>query len=263
MLLSVNRILCGVGISACLLLGQSALANQIAQFSASPTDPSLADIEMTGAGAGKMLITGPGYQSDGNVATPPGMDVQTPFTIVSAAPSFINLNGSTDFYDASMNFFNLDVSGFATSVPEGPNTLLIQNYSSASDPTFEIDTSISTPGGAQDLLRGYIANATLTGLMGKTASSVLSGNIVYTGGLIYTALLAAGDSPIGGDMSISMVDLTDPTTGNPTGLMIAPDGYIADADAGATGLFDTPVPEPTSLSLLAFALVPLMRRARP
>lgn len=267
----VRRVALGVAASIGLLATQGAWAAQILTYTAFPItpNPALSDIDLVGAGAGKSLITGPGFQSNGDgllppaAQTAPGMDVATPFTIPGLPGAVVNANGSTDFYDAQLTITSLDVNGFASSVPVGGgNNLLIQNYASppAGQASFAFFSTIA--GGPVPLLLGTINNATLTGLQGDTATSVLSGSVTYTGGVIFNAMLAAGYSPHGGDMSISMLNLTDPNTGLPVGLSIAGDGYIADVNADATGLFDAPVPEPTTLAMAAFGLLPLMRRRR-
>jgi len=266
----IRRISCVLGVLLAFggLAKNNLLASEIVSFAASPTDPTLPDIQLTGTGAGKSLTTGFGFTSNGDgllppaAQTSPGVDIFTPFTI-PVPGSVVHPGGQTDIYDSSISITNLVVSGLAAPDPLFP-TLLVQGY--AGNGTLSAAFTIfSTPagGGPVLLLSGTLANATLTGLAGTTATSVLSGTVTYTGGVIDTALLAAGYSQNGGDMSLSLTSLTDPTTGNPEGLSIAGDGYIANANASATGLFDAAAtPEPASLALVAMAALPLMRRRR-
>lgn len=267
MLGQIKQFSFGVVLASCALTAPAAWATEIVTFTAFPgAPPTLPDIELTGAGAGKALVTGPDYQSSGDGLLPPanqqapGMDIATPFTIPGIPGGVVNANGATDFYDSQMNVFNLNVNGLAQAVPVGGgNTLDVQNY--GINATFAL-VSTNAAGPQVPLLTGIISSATLTGLQGTTATSVLSGSVTYTGGVIFTALLAHGGSANGGDMSISMLNLTNPASGLPVGLSIAGDGYIADVNASATGLFDAPTPEPSTLALAGLVLVPLMRRAR-
>jgi hypothetical protein len=257
----------GVVVVSCALAAPAAWASEIVHFTAFPgSPPTLPDVQLVGAGVAKALVTGPDFQSSGDGLLPPanqqapGMDITTPFTIPGIPGGVIDGNGATDFYDSQMNVSNLNVNGLAQAVPVGGgNVLDVQNY--GVNATFAL-VSTNAAGPQVPLLTGIISSATLTGLQGTTATSVLSGTVTYTGGVIFAALLAHGGSANGGDMSISMLNLTDPASGLPVGLSIANDGYIADVNASATGLFDAPTPEPSTLALAGLALVPLMRRVR-
>jgi MYXO-CTERM domain-containing protein len=274
MLSSIKRISCLLGVGACLIAGQRALAGEIVRFQPFPNAPGLTDIALTGSGATKQLITGSGFSTstgDGSLALSaqpgPGMDISTPFKISGVPGGVVELNNSTDFYDSTMTISNLQVDQPAqsTALPGGAGTLLYQEYSSAGTMEIASFTLASTTGGGGPvtLLTGTLSFATLTGLQGSSATSVLSATVTYTGGLIYTAMINNGYVATPGNMSIAMTQLTD-TEDNPTGLSIANDGYIADVFAQATGEFDAPVatPEPASLGLIAMAALPLMRRRR-
>jgi hypothetical protein len=110
------------------------------------------------------------------------------------------------------------------------------------------------------LLSGTISSATIEGVDGggDGATFSSSGGVTYTGGLLYTALLANGGMANGGDISFSMVNVI-PGFG-----IDGSTGYLAPFSADSTELADAlnlvAVPEPTSLGVLCFGSFALMRR---
>jgi len=228
-------------------------AATIVDFKPNPVSPTTPEFQFSRAlGGGVPVFRGaPGSTSnnDGNLPilnqTAPGLDVETPFILAGPGAANDLIAGTTHFYDASRQFTGgLQAAGPAIAA----GGIFIQSLTPGS---FVINSTGPVPA---LLLSGNITAASFIAGTGSAGAVFASQDVTYTNGIIFNAMVLAGMPTSGASMSISMTDVA-PNFG------IAGDGFLADFSANATGLFNA-VPEPTSLTLLAIALVPLFLRRR-
>lgn len=206
----------------------------------------------TGAGS-----TGNGDGALLSAAVSPGLTISTPLSI---APGILgeqsHADGSTTFYDVTLQFTGLPADAAANSFAVGPGeSFLTQNLGIG---TFTFSSSKVGGGPGVPLLSGTISDALLTGLSNSdTGSEISSTDVTYTGGVIYTALEANGGNPDAGSESISLLNIS------PTLSIDNTTTYVSDFSANATGQFSVPsIPEPTCLGLLSAAVICLAGRYR-
>jgi hypothetical protein len=196
---------------------------------------------------------------DGNLPptqqTPGGLQIDSPLTapIPFSFPDSM-FTGGTGYYDATLTFTGLAPLGNAVKTPIGPVTVDSQSLGAG---TFAI---ISTaPAGSVVLLSGNITpGSVLTGDDGGMAGADFnSSGVDYTGGVLLSAAVAAGFSPLNNDMAISM-------TGVIPAFGVGANQQLNAFTSDATGLFDIhSVPEPTTLTLGLLGVGALaMRRSR-
>lgn len=212
----------------------------------SPTTPEFVFSRALGGGV-PVFREGPGSvgNADGTLPlinqTPGGLLVETPF-LIPAVPGSQLTAASTLFFDSTLVF----TGGLQANAPAlNAGGAFIQQLSPGSFDLLSTDPDGGGPLLPQLLLRGNINSASFIVGAGNTGAVFNASGINYTAGLIFNALVGAGGTVNNNSMSISMVDVT-PSFG------IAGDGYLADFDANATGLFNanSVVPEPTSLVLM-------------
>jgi hypothetical protein len=224
------------------------VAGTLVDFKPLPVSPSTPEFVFSRALGGGIpaFRGGPGATSnnDGTLPvpnqTPGGLDAEAPFIIPAVPGSSINVAvGTTEFFDSTLQF----PAGLVANAPAlNAGGAFIQQLSPG---TFNL---FSTGPAPVLLLSGNINTASFIVGAGNAGAVFNASGINYTGGLIFNALVAAGGSPNNNSMSISMVDVT-PAFG------IAGDGYLADFNTNATGLFNANVvPEPTSLALFTLAI---------
>jgi hypothetical protein len=233
--------------AAVVALAASAHAATIATYQAQPT--STAVPEFLFGGSPKALSSGPGAfsNSDGNLPVPlqtaPGLQFNTPFTVLGVPGSTVNGDGTTDFYDCS-----LILSGFAVSAP-ATNTFGVLTQPLGPGSFTVLSSNIA--GGNVPLLVGNVSDAVITGIVGSTTGATLSATVTYTGGAIFAA--SGLFNPGNFSWSFTGIDLP---------LAISGDGYLRSFQANATGLFDATIPEPTTAGVFALALLAGLSRRR-
>jgi len=250
----ISKRLSFAAIAVSLALCSFVSAATIVDFKPLPISPTVPEFKFDRAlGAGIPVFrhdVGAVGNNDGTLPvvnqTPGGLLVETPF-IIPGIPGSQFAAASTLFFDSSLIFTGgLQANGPAINA----GGVLIQQLTPGSFQLF------STGPAPTLLLSGFMSSASFIVGVGDAGSVFSSQDVNYTGGAIYNALVAAGGSTSGNSMSISMTDITP-------GLNIARDGYLADFNANATGLFNANVvPEPTSLTLLAIAMGSLLLRRR-
>lgn len=235
---------------------QAAIIGTITHYQAQPTTNTLPEFTFDGT----TFMTGPGSigNADGVLPLPaqtaPGLQFDSPFTILGIPGSTVNIDGSTDFYDCSLMLGGLAVSAPAVSTPLGFG--LVQLSQPLGNGAFTVlSTDPDGAGGLTStvLLTGLIENAVITGLQGSSAGVTFSASITYTGGPLWTASGYTQD----GDFSWSLTGIT------PTLSINGGTGFLSAFDANATGLFDAVVPEPTlALAGMAAGGLMMLRRRR-
>jgi hypothetical protein len=173
---------------------------------------------------------------------PGGLRIETPLTLptVGIGGSVNVTTGSTTFLDVS-----LELDGFVASAPASSLFGLV--FQPVSEGSFRLLSTAPLGGGERTLLlSGTVANSVISGLTGGSSGSALSGNITYTGGLIFTQALAQGFQAPGGSFSWSLLDIAG-DAGQPLG--VGGNGNLGVFSANATGLFSA-VPEPATMGLL-------------
>src|SRR4051812_10228473 len=244
--------------AAAALLSICAASNAatIVDFKPTPVSPNIPEFQFSRALGGGVPVfrgaLGSTSNNDGTLPiqnqTAPGLDAETPYIL--AGPGSLNdlIAGTTHFFDSSLQFTGgLQANGPAINACGS----FIQPLSPG---TFQL---MSTGPGPILLLSGNITAASFIVGTGNAGAVFSSQDITYTGGIILNALIASGGTASGNSMSISMTDVTP-------NFNIAGDGFLGDFTANATGLFNAtnPVPEPTSLCLLAIAMGALIVRRR-
>jgi hypothetical protein len=230
----------------------------LVDFKPEPTSATLPEIVFTGSA----LTPGAGSTGNGSVLTAGGLTIETPYTVnVPGAGGFINLaSGSTSFQDVSLVLAGLNATGPATSTTIAPGVVLLNQALTGAPGSFTLRSTSDAPNQV-DLLTGTITRAFITGLQGSPTGSVISAEVVYTGGEIFDELIANGGLP-NGSLSFSLNDIGS-TLGAPTGLTLATGGGLAPFQANATGIFSSSVvPEPGTIGLLAIGGLILTARRR-
>lgn len=228
-------------------------------FKPVPISPTIKEFDF-GGGPIPDFEEGPGSIGNGDGTLPlvnqtiPGLQIDTPLSVPGQPGGTVNGDGSTTFYDTTFDITGL----FATGPAINSFGTLVQPLGGA-NPTFQI-FSTDPPGVNPPvlLLSGNISTATLAGANGGGAGAVFSAaGVTYTGGAIYTALLAAGGTANPGDLSFSLTDVS------PTFSINGVSGFLNAFTANGEGSFTSPlVPEPAAIGLAGFALLMLKRRAK-
>jgi len=235
------------------------------EFLAAPSSGSTAEFVFTGSALGNGSGTvGTGFNAlnDGDGDLPlamqdaTGLQLVSPFKVPGSPGSDIDTGSEgTTFFDATLlitQLLNVVGPTQSTTLSGIGQTVLSQELGGGAIEIFSTD-----PVGTGEpilLLAATIANAAILGFEGSQTGSILSADVVYTGGLI---LSEAGFAPGNiGELSFSLLDIEpgltiDSTTGNLTAF-----------ETDATGLFSIVIPEP-STALLLFtggALLAMRRR---
>lgn len=243
------------GAVAAFGLTASSFGGLLVDFKPLPVTANVPELEWTGtnlqAGAGSV------GNGDGalpaNLQSPPGLQIETPFTIPGAIPGkVVGGTGATTFYDVTLELTGLNASGAAISF----GGLAVQGFGAG---TFKL---IATDN-VTVLLAGNISSGSIAGLTPGTSGAVLSNTITYTGGAIFNEFVANHSGGAnGGSLSFSMLDIV-PALGGTT---VVPPNTFATLNpfgANATGLFSgVEVPEPATFSLALLGAVGLGMRRR-
>ena len=225
-------------------------------FKPEPTSATMPEIIFTGTS----LTSGAGATGNGSTLTAGGLTIETPYTVnTPGVGGTINLaTGSTTFPDVSLVLAGLNATGALSTTTIAPGVVLLSQGLDGSNGSFTLQSTSDAPT-QSNLLTGRIARAFITGIQGSPTGSVLSAEVIYTGGSIYNALVAAGGQTTG-SLSFSLNDIGS-VVGAPTGLQVV-GGSIAPFQANATGIFSTAVPEPGTLAMVGIAGLMLAARRR-
>jgi hypothetical protein len=250
---------CLATLLACVCLAGvsgSVKAETILNYAPNPASPLLAELTWNGT----TLSEGPGAVSsgDGNLGTSataaaPGLLISVPFLITGVPGSTVGPSGTT-FFDSTLDLTSgftapIGVAGWAANF----SGFVIQPLGAGA---FEIRSSNVT-GGNKLLLSATTDDATISGLNGTGAASVLSATVTYTGGLIYNAMVAAGYDIVG-ELSWSLIDVS------PSLAINTSTHHLRSFSANATGLLSSQfvAPEPSSLAVLMLVGAGVLLRRR-
>lgn len=246
----MGKLLKGACASVALFgLAATSFGAVLVDFKPDPTttaDPEFVWSNATGLGAGN------GATGDGSTLTAGGLRIETPFLLAAVPGALLNLaQGTTSFLDVTLTLSGLGPVGAAVMVPTTPATL-IQDIGAG---TFTLRTAAEP-----NLLTGTISGGSLNGKAGRTRAEA-GGDVTYTSGRIYDALVAAGGT-LGGEFSFTMLDVGVVVADTSGGVTKVGSG-IRDFQANGVGLFNTPaIPEPSSLSILGLIGAGLVARRR-
>jgi hypothetical protein len=238
----------------------SSFAATLVDYKPTPVSPTTPEFVFNGPAGSPSFQSGPGSigNADGvlpvNAQTVGGLDAGTPFVIPGIAGSSVDpVAGTTDFYDSS-----LILNGLAANAPAlAVGTTFIQSLGAGGFQLLSTDPDGAGPLTPTLLLSGTISAASFIVGTGDAGADFNSFGVTYTGGAIFTALLANGGSATGNSMSISMTDV------NPAFGIDLTDGFLKNFSANATGLFNyTNTPEPSSLVAIGLLFGAAMKRRR-
>lgn len=235
------------------------------EFVPAPSSGSTAEFVFTGSvlGNGSGTIgTGFGTLDDGDGDLPiadqdaTGLLLTSPFQVFGSPGSDVDSGSEgTTFFDATLLVTGVLAAlgdAVATPLTDIGQTVLSQALGGG---TIEI-WSTDPLGGGEDpilLLSATISSAAILGFEGSQTGSILSADLVYTGGLV---LSQAGFLPdTAGELSFSLLDI------EPALSIDSSTDQLAAFQTDATGLFSI-VPEPSSALILltSAGLLALRRR---
>lgn len=267
----IGNVVPALGIGLGLLVSINAQGQDtvnLLEFLPAPSSGSTAEFVFTGSALGNgsgtigtgfgTLDDGDGHLSIGDQDAT-GLLLTSPFKVFGSPGSVVD-GGSegTTFFDATLitpltDLLTATVPAISTPLPSIGETVLSQELNGGKIEIYSTDPL----GGGEDpilLLAVTVSNAAILGFEDSQTGSILSAELVYTGGLV---LSEAGFAPgTAGELSFSLLDIEP-------GLSIDPStGRLAAFQTDAAGLFSIVIPEPGTAVLLfsAGSLLAMRRR---
>ncbi len=220
---------------AALSLAAAAHGAQLLDFKTNAISPAAPEFALING----LLVTAPGSNH---------LVIEVPFVVPGLIPgSHITPANTTVFDNVTMVISPSPLIGLAATTPLGGGLALVSSTVATRDVAFYAN-------GANPilLLRATTLDSVLSGLQGFNTANIQTPTLTYDGTGAIGSIIGVTD----GSASYSLNDVAPAYGANA-------DHHILNFDANATGLFSyTPVPEPTSMTVVAGGLLALVARRK-